>query len=181
MPKVSLLTKEVILQAALKVVQEEGLYALSARNVAQQMGSSTRPIYESYANMDELKEDVLKEIRQVLIQSYQTYRRTGDALLDLLLGYVHTAHTKSILFRCYYSTDNPDNLLDKADMAQTLQANLEEVSLDKRQEIVNHISIYIYGLSGLIASKKVEYDENAMEIHLKEVFQTILHRNRGTD
>lgn len=48
-------TKDEITNAALTVAREKGIGAVSAREVAVVLGTSTRPIFTYYHTMDELK------------------------------------------------------------------------------------------------------------------------------
>ena len=50
--------REEIVAAALEAVREKGLDGLTAREVAQRLGVSTRPIFTWYASMDQLRRDV---------------------------------------------------------------------------------------------------------------------------
>lgn len=63
-PKIST-TREQILDAAFQLVRTEGLKALSARRLAQELGCSTQPIYRAYGSIDELKADVLLRAEEV--------------------------------------------------------------------------------------------------------------------
>ena len=58
MPPIPKFTREEIVDAALNVVREEGMEALTARAVACRLGCSTSPIFTIYQDMDELKADV---------------------------------------------------------------------------------------------------------------------------
>ena len=56
-PKVKF-QKEEIVQAALDVVRQKGVPALSAREVATKLGVSTRPIFTYFDSMEQLKAEV---------------------------------------------------------------------------------------------------------------------------
>ena len=56
-PKVKF-QKDEIVRAALEVVREKGVAAVTAREVAQALGVSTRPIFTYYDTMDQLRRDV---------------------------------------------------------------------------------------------------------------------------
>ena len=58
MPPKPKFTKEEIVFAAKEIVREKGLSALTAREVAEKLGSSPRPIFTVFRNMKELQEAV---------------------------------------------------------------------------------------------------------------------------
>ncbi len=58
MPPTVKFQKEEIVDAAVKVVREKGADALSAREIASELGVSTRPIFTYFDTMDQLKAEV---------------------------------------------------------------------------------------------------------------------------
>ena len=59
--------RDEIVEAALNVVARNGLDALSARRVAEELGSSTAPVYSNFKCMDALQEAVKKSaVRNLL-------------------------------------------------------------------------------------------------------------------
>ncbi len=67
-PKVKF-TKEEVIAAALQLVQERGMDALTARALAARLGSSPKPIFGLFQNMEEVQTQVL-EAAKALYQSY---------------------------------------------------------------------------------------------------------------
>ena len=57
MPPSPKFTRDEIVAAALQVVSERGKEALSAREVAAVLGSSARPIFTVFSNMEELQQE----------------------------------------------------------------------------------------------------------------------------
>ena len=62
MPAVVELSKERIVKVAVKIVNDKGWDSVNARSLAKALGVSTKPLYRIYNNMDEIKEDIYKEI-----------------------------------------------------------------------------------------------------------------------
>ena len=61
MARLSTITREAAIEAAIKVVREGGEGALSARNMGKALGCSVRPIFTLYDNMETLRLEVRKE------------------------------------------------------------------------------------------------------------------------
>ncbi len=102
-------TRNQIEEAAFAIAREQGLQQLSARSVAQRLGSSTSPIYSTFQNMQELEDLVCERSVEVILE-YQTKTRTGSPLLYLCLGYVLFAVEEKQLFR--------DMFLNKQELSQ---------------------------------------------------------------
>ena len=54
-------TKEMILEAAIKLFKKEGSDAVTAKNIAKELGCSVAPIYSVYMSLDDLKRDLAFE------------------------------------------------------------------------------------------------------------------------
>lgn len=73
MPPKVMFQKEEIAHAALKIASERGIDAVTAREVADALGVSTRPIFTHYATMEKLKSDVYDLARE----RYRSYIERG--------------------------------------------------------------------------------------------------------
>lgn len=102
MPPKSKFNVEDIIDAAYRCVQKDGIEKLSARVIAEELNSSTMPIYSCGMSMQEIEEGVLKRVWQELYDS-QCVTRSGDMYLDMGLGYVMYAKSKPLLFKCLNS------------------------------------------------------------------------------
>jgi len=99
MPPKQRFNAEDIINAAFNVVRQKGWEGLSARSIAKELGSSTRPIYSYLDSMKNLEEEVVKKALD-LFYEYLTADVTGDKWLDQAIGYVTFAIEEKQLFRC---------------------------------------------------------------------------------
>ena len=60
MPPKPKFTREEIIEAALQLVSERGMAALTARDLGERLGSSARPIFTLFKNMEEVQQEVRK-------------------------------------------------------------------------------------------------------------------------
>lgn len=105
MPPKFKFTKEQIIEAAFKLVRENGWKALTTRSLAQELGASPRPIYSFFNSMVELEEEVSKKGVDLLYQ-YMVPERTGDPWHDHGIGYVLFAQNEKCLFRSLNDEDH---------------------------------------------------------------------------
>lgn len=74
MPPSVTFTRELIVKAACELVEEQGWEALTARNVATKLSSSTAPIYSCFSSIQELQQVVIEKARTLLVQyTHQMY------------------------------------------------------------------------------------------------------------
>lgn len=93
--------KEDILEAAFQIVRKCGMEHLTARAIARELKSSTMPIYSTVSSMREVEEAVVKRSWRVL-QDYQSRSISGDAFIDMGLGYVLFSKEEKYLFKCIH-------------------------------------------------------------------------------
>lgn len=66
-------TKEEIVEAALRVVKAKGIEGLTAKTIADELGTSTQPIFTSFGSMDEVRAEVYAAAESV----YDRYTNRG--------------------------------------------------------------------------------------------------------
>ena len=100
-------TKEEIVRAAFKLASKKGVDAVTARELARELGASTRPIFTYYNTMDELKRDVVEQAKA----RYREYIEQGLAQPVPNLGvgqsYIRFAREEPELYRLLFLT-RPD-------------------------------------------------------------------------
>lgn len=164
MPKVSTITKEIILDAAFEIARTNGFSALSARSIAQHIGCSTQPIYWVYDNMELLRHDVAQRAIDYLNNIISAYHQTGKPVADLGLGYIYVAHKESLLFKAIY-IENIANvkLYDfpkKPMIAKTLELTGNTNSVD---DTATKAWIFAHGIASLVTVGMMVYDADKIE------------------
>ena len=88
-----------VIDAAYQIVRRQGWQGLSARAIARELNSSTRPVYDYFQSMKNIEIEVVKKALASFV-AYIGLDRTGDKWLDQALGYVLFARNEKHLFRC---------------------------------------------------------------------------------
>lgn len=80
MPAKIVFDKERVIDAALKIAENNGLEALNARSLAKEIGCSTQPIYLRYPDMSAVKAETVAAARRI----YGQYLEFGlkDIIVD---------------------------------------------------------------------------------------------------
>ena len=123
MPPSVKFTKEEVIDAALEITRKKGIDAVTAREVAKELGVSTRPIFTHYASMDELRRDVRERAKGC----YQAYIEQGLCEPIPFLGvgqsYIRFAREEPQLYRLGFLT-KPDatggGAMEALEMSQDL-------------------------------------------------------------
>lgn len=121
MPAKRIITKEMIVNEAIKLIEEEGKEKLNARSLANRLNCSTQPIYHSFINMDDLFNQVKLKIRDdYIIYLGESIKKEPNYFLGNLLGIIMYAHNHPKLFEIMYMTPYLD----------------DEINLDFNKEII---------------------------------------------
>ena len=155
MPPKSKYTAQEILDIAFNMVRCHGWTALSARAIADELKSSTMPIYAHFKSMENLEEEIIKKSLSLLLD-YQTTIRTGDPVLDSGIGYVLFAKEEQHLFKgindvkysrllLKYGQSNFDLLMGPLSRDPRVAAYTE----DQHRQILFVQWVFIHGLAHL--------------------------------
>ncbi len=99
MPPKQRFSPDDVIEAAYQVVRKKGWEGFSARTIANELNSSTRPIYDYFSSMENIEAEVVKKVLETFV-AFISQERTGDPWLDQALGYVMFASQEKHLFRC---------------------------------------------------------------------------------
>ena len=65
MPPKAKFTKNEIVEAAMQIVREQGLEAVTSRELGKRLGSSACPIFTVFSNMEEVKSEIIIEAKEI--------------------------------------------------------------------------------------------------------------------
>ncbi len=179
--------KESIVNAAFEIVRKHGWNALSARSIAEELKSSTRPIYSQLTSMKKLEEEVVRKA-MTLLEEYIGTTRTGDPWLDHGYGYVLFAKKEKRLFKALL--DDKHNHLYKEISSEIFDNAGEELSdyplfegipkeLQRRLRATRWI--FVHGMASLIA-QSYEFDDFNTEEEYAELIRivnTLLYKGQN--
>jgi AcrR family transcriptional regulator len=172
MTQKAVFTKEKIAEAAFQLTREKGWSAVTARSIAQKLGSSTMPVYSSLKSMKAV-ERVVRHQAEALMHEYQKRRFTGETMVDSAVGYVTFARDEHQLFRFLYE-DRPlppargrrgkdvnevGGVVDLADQAVTAMAD----------ERVLKSWAFVHGLASLISGGVLDLPDATVVRILREM------------
>ena len=185
MPPKAKFTKDEIIKAALSIVREEGIEALTARALGNKLGSSARPIFTVFQSMDEVQQEVVAAARQV----YTEYISAGlsqmkmPAFKGVGVQYIRFAMTEPKLFQLLFMFEQPQkpavvNVLPIIDdnYSQILASVQDGYSLSQSdaERLYRHLWIYSHGIAVLCATNMCTFTAEEMGKLLTECFKGIL-------
>ncbi len=184
-PKVKF-TKEQIIDTAFNLVEQQGIDALTARNLGKELGCSSAPIFTAFDNMEEVQLSVAKKAFAL----YSDYIAEGlkDAIPFKGSGraYVRFAIDHPLLFRfLFMSKGNGEttHYLPSGDENSpailAVIMNSYDISEEDAKRLYNHLSIYTYGLGVLFAQGNVTFTFEDADRMLSEMFLSVIKEITG--
>ena len=73
MPRNFMFTKEQVINAAIELTRERGFAAVTARALGEKLGSSSKPVFSLFENMEELQDEVVRsafELHRKYLEEY---------------------------------------------------------------------------------------------------------------
>ena len=178
MPAIKELSKEHIVKVAVKMVNETGWDSVNARSLAKKLNVSTKPLYRIYKNMDEIKEDIYKEISRQYDEFINSRIDNKKALITLCIAYVEFAQEYKNLFISLFLSNNLkwqnfENVLDEKWNQSTIinLVNKHGYSFEEAKNLFMNLWLYANGLATLIATNELVIDEEEILVRLVKTYK----------
>lgn len=179
MPPKPKFTRDEIVAAALDMVSERGMEALTARDLGQRLGSSARPIFTVFENM----EAVQKEVRKAAMRRFNDYTNKGvhytPAFKQFGMQMILFAKEEPKLFQMLFMTENEkaksfeDVFEELGDMSKLcIEVIMRDYQLPEQDalQLFKHVWIHTFGIGALCAAKVCDFDEKEVSEMLTESF-----------
>ena len=177
MPRDFMFTKEKIINAALSLTRERGFSAVSARTLGEKLGTSSRPVFGRFENMEEVKSAIISAANEL----YQAYRKkeleSGKYVPFKASGmaYIRFAREEKELFKLLFMRDRSKEALksyaDEMDELVSLVGKQVDLNKDKATMFYLEMWIYVHGIASMIATNYLEWDEELASHAVTDVYE----------
>ena len=185
MPPKAKFTKAEIIGAALNIVRTEGYEALTSRALGIYLGSSARPIFTVFKNMEEVQQAMIEAAKNL----YKEYVNKGLTAEHPFKGvgtqYILFSVNESKLFQLLFMAEQkqiPDlsgvlPLIDESygDILLSIQKDYEISELSAKK-LYQHLWIYTHGIASLCATKMCRFTGEEISSMITEVCTSILKK-----
>ena len=177
MPPKSRITRNMIIDAAIKVVKQNGFENINARTVSQQLHCSTQPVMYHFATIDSLKRAAYKQADHLHSEYMVTIPPEQDPILGIGLNYIRFAVEEPQLFRFLFQSGYAEEnslleMIDSEELIPVLAAMQEGSGLDreKTKEVFLTVALFAHGYASIIANNALAYDEKLIAQHLERAW-----------
>lgn len=185
MPPKAKFTREEIISAAMDIVREQGMEAVTARELGARLGSSARPIFTVFDNMEEVYAELIRSAKDLYGQYIQEGLRQKPAFRGVGAAYIQFAVREPKLFQLLFMNERKE----PADVEHTLvliDENYEEIlrsvqepySLQEEEakRLYRHLWIYTHGIATLCATKVCSFTGSEIQDMMTEIFGGLLEK-----
>lgn len=179
MPPKPRFTKEEIAAAALTLIKEKGVSALTARELGNRLGTSARPIFTTFRNMDEVKWAAralaLREF-EAYASDFTDYTPAFKRIGMLMVSYaIHEPELFKLLFMQEHtegqSFENTIRDLGSiADVCMELIQRDYDMTPTESRILFEQMWVHAFGMGALCAMKVCDFSEEEISKKLGQVF-----------
>lgn len=188
MPPKAKFTRDEILEMALCIAREQGIDAITARELGNRLGSSARPIFTVFESMDEVKALVIIKSRELYGQYVEEGLKSQVAFRGVGIAYIRFAMEEPKLFQLLFmraaqETKDVSMILPVIDenYDKILQSVQEPYCLEKEaaEKLYQHLWTYTHGIATMFATGLCSYTMEQLEERLTDVFKGLLLVEKG--
>ena len=183
MPPKPKFTKDEIIAAALELVSDKGMEALTARELGARLGSSARPIFTVFHSMDEVQE----EVRAAALKRFESYAEKAmhytPVFKQVGMQMILFAMEEPKLYQLVYMSENAgatnfEGIVQRlGDVAQLCVDVIRQdygLSEDDAKSLFEHVWLYTFGIGALCATGMCRFSQEEIIQMLGQDFMAML-------
>lgn len=189
MPPKAKFTKEEITIAALEIVRTDGFEALTSRELGTRLGSSARPIFTVFHNMEEVQQAVVESARMLYKEYVNRGLKEEHPFKGVGTQYILFSVHEPKLFQLLFMSEQPQKP-DLSGVLPLIEESYEEILLAIQgdygidellaEKLYHHLWIYTHGIATLCATKMCCFTGDEISSMITEVFISLLKNIKGS-
>lgn len=172
MPAKKLITRDMILNAALVILKKRGYDNINIKELANELKCSTQPIYLSFTGMDELK----KELIPMAVDEFENIMKNNnkDGVIRLYdIGYIQFAMNEPRLFNFLFMRANSFEEIKKKILPMIEQSikelmDIYNISYEEADYLHDNLWMYAHGIAAMVATSFCDWDMSKVKYMLSE-------------
>lgn len=187
MPRKFMFTKEIIITAALELTRESGISAVTARSLGAKLGSSSKPIFSLFKNMEDVQRAIINEANGLYHGYLAEAAESGKYSPYLAVGmaYIHFAKEEKELFKLLFMRDRShEETIQDTEENKTVTALIQkDTGLDEENAATLNLEMWIFahGIATMIATSylTLTWDDEFISKTLTDGYQGLKCRHCG--
>ena len=155
MPRKSVYTREMVLEAAVEVFKNEGYEKITVKNIAKQLGCSIAPVYAAYTSMEDLKRDVVIKVEDTLVSCFDEISNSCHVVEED----VSMTQEQRDLFERMFSMVDPENEAVKQKFENLVEEPLQN-SENPDQSRMSLFNVFMKAISIMSETKHKKFSKS---------------------
>lgn len=176
MPPKQKITKDMLLEHAFKITQEQGIIAVTSRSVAKSIGCSIQPVFSQFPTMEELRQGTFEYACDVCVKQILAFETEPDFLPRTTKWVIDLAKNKPNLFNLIYlSSGFRGNSLLRVMMdfesnkrMVIKMSELYQLEQDACKEILLRSCLFLIGIGTMICVNHMEFSDKQIAAMMKQ-------------
>ena len=159
-------TREEMVKAAMRVVRTKGINGLTAKTMADELGTSTQPVFTAFGSMDTVKQEVYAAAMHV----YDSYTEAGlkekIPFFGVGMQYIRFAREEPGLYRILFLTRTQDqeysamkSMRHLQELVQPTLMNIYHITAEEADLYFRDLWFVVHSLSTLIVTGDCPYSD----------------------
>lgn len=188
MPPSAKFTRDEIIATAFQIAKTDGLEKITARELGKQLGSSARPIFTVFENMEEVKAEVISCAKELYRQYVKNGLEQDNAFKGVGMSYITFALEEPKLFQLLFMNAGFMQT-DVEHILPVIDASYEEIlqsvqvpyglSRQAADRIYQHLWTYTHGIATMCATRLCRYTKEQISDRMTEIFKSLLMMEKG--
>ena len=182
MPPKAKYTREQIIKTAVNFVRQNGFNLLTARNLAQSLNSSPKPIFCYFKNMNELQCEIISYANNIYNKYINDAMNKGDLPPYKASGmaYILFAKEEKELFKLLFMRDRSSENIEEnyEEIKPLINLIMQNVKISEQEARLFHLEswLYVHGIATMIATSYIDWDINFISDALTDMYNGLKHR-----
>ncbi len=187
MPPRAKFSKDEIVEAALSIVREDGIQALTARALGEKLGSSARPVFTVFQGMEEVQEEVRKAAKALYKEYVERGLTDTPAFRGVGTQYILFAIEEPKLFQLLFMEEK-EHIPDLTEVLMLIDESYDRILASigtsygftgaAAEKLYRHMWIYSHGIATLCATKMCRFGSEEIRAMIAEVCTSLIRRIR---
>ena len=157
-------TREEMVEAALRVVRAKGIDGLTAKTLADALGTSTQPVFTAFGSMDALK----REVYAAAVRVYDGYTNAGlqekIPFFGVGMQYIRFAREEPEFYRLLFLTRTQEYSAMKSmehlrELVRPTLVNIYHITAEEADVYFRDLWFVVHSLSTLIVTGDCPYSD----------------------
>ena len=183
MPPIPKVLKEDLLETAFRITEEEGIDAVTSRNIAKRLGCSIQPVFSHFPTMKELRNSTFDYACRKWTKEIMAFADCEDFFAQVTKWVLNLARNKPNLFKLLYLSDrfHDEQMIDiimKFDSNKKMldyMQKLYALPLEVCKDIIMRSGLFLLGISTMICINHVPFTDDQVASLMSQTIKDMVN------